>query len=79
MALLASAWDRDLSGGSSRVGLVVGATDIDALKRVRALVPDMWILAPGTWHACDVGKWTQHGRLWSSGANGAVGCQTVQG
>lgn len=47
MALLASAWDRDLSGGKSRVGLVVGATDIDALKRVRALVPDMWILAPG--------------------------------
>jgi len=30
-----------------RIGLVVGATDPDALKRVRAIVPDMWILAPG--------------------------------
>lgn len=30
-----------------RVGLVVGATDTEALVRVRALVPETWILAPG--------------------------------
>lgn len=29
------------------VGLVVGATDVEALRRVRAVVPDLWILAPG--------------------------------
>ncbi len=30
-----------------RIGLVVGATDVEALRKVRALVPEMWILAPG--------------------------------
>jgi len=30
-----------------RIGLVVGATDTKALQRVRAIVPEMWILAPG--------------------------------
>lgn len=30
-----------------RIGLVVGATDTEALQRVRAIVPNMWILAPG--------------------------------
>ncbi|RLN46210.1 hypothetical protein BBJ29_004709 [Phytophthora kernoviae] len=29
------------------VGLVVGATDIEALRRVRAVTPNLWILAPG--------------------------------
>ncbi|KAG6599748.1 Orotidine 5'-phosphate decarboxylase [Phytophthora cinnamomi] len=29
------------------VGLVVGATDVDALRRVRRVTPDLWILAPG--------------------------------
>lgn len=29
------------------VGLVVGATDVEALRRVRAIAPNMWILAPG--------------------------------
>ncbi|KAF0693196.1 Aste57867_15790 [Aphanomyces stellatus] len=29
------------------IGLVVGATDVAALKNVRRIVPDMWLLAPG--------------------------------
>src|SRR6185503_16836254 len=29
------------------VGLVVGATDPEALARVRALAPDLWFLVPG--------------------------------
>ncbi|GLE03328.1 hypothetical protein PINS_up012218 [Pythium insidiosum] len=29
------------------VGLVVGATDIESLRRVRAVTPELWILAPG--------------------------------
>ena len=32
---------------NGNVGLVVGATDIDALRRTRAAAPDLWILAPG--------------------------------
>lgn len=36
-------WNKD-----NNVGLVVGATDADALARVRAVAPDLWILAPGT-------------------------------
>lgn len=35
-------WNAD-----DNVGLVVGATDVQALRRVRAVVPDLWILAPG--------------------------------
>jgi orotidine-5'-phosphate decarboxylase len=31
----------------NNVGLVVGATDHDALTRARAIAPDLWILAPG--------------------------------
>jgi uridine monophosphate synthetase len=42
VALLAEGWNtRD------NLGLVVGATHPEALARVRALVPDLWILAPG--------------------------------
>ncbi|CEG38201.1 orotidine 5-phosphate decarboxylase [Plasmopara halstedii] len=29
------------------VGLVVGATDVEALRRVRMISPNLWILAPG--------------------------------
>eukprot|EP00918_Siedleckia_nematoides_P104093 GHVU01227052.1.p1 GENE.GHVU01227052.1~~GHVU01227052.1.p1 ORF type:complete len:157 (-),score=10.38 GHVU01227052.1:438-908(-) len=29
------------------IGLVVGATDVDALRTVRKLLPNIWILAPG--------------------------------
>lgn len=32
---------------NGNVGLVVGATDPDALARVRALAPDLWLLVPG--------------------------------
>jgi len=31
----------------NNVGLVVGATHIDSMKRVRAAAPDLWFLAPG--------------------------------
>ena len=34
-------------GDAEQVGLVVGATKPEALKRVRALCPQAWILAPG--------------------------------
>jgi uridine monophosphate synthetase len=33
--------------GHDNVGLVVGATDPEALARVRALAPDLWFLVPG--------------------------------
>ena len=42
VALLADQWNQ-----RDNLGLVVGATQPDALARVRALVPDLWILAPG--------------------------------
>ncbi len=42
VARMAQAWD---PGG--RIGLVVGATQPDALRRVRAAAPDLWLLAPG--------------------------------
>ena len=29
------------------VGLVVGATDSDAMKKIRSMAPDVWILCPG--------------------------------
>ena len=32
---------------NKNLGLVVGATDTDALKRARAAAPSLWILAPG--------------------------------
>jgi uridine monophosphate synthetase len=34
-------------GPAGNVGLVVGATDPDALAAVREVAPDLWILAPG--------------------------------
>ena len=42
IARLSQSW-----GAKDQVGLVVGATKPDALKRVRELCPEAWILAPG--------------------------------
>jgi len=42
VARLANAWNT-----SDNLGLVVGATQPEALKRVRVMAPDLWILAPG--------------------------------
>ncbi|MDP3046559.1 MAG: orotidine-5'-phosphate decarboxylase, partial [Chloroflexota bacterium] len=42
VAVRVQAWDK-----RGNVGLVVGATDPAALKRVRALAPDLWFLSPG--------------------------------
>lgn len=42
VALLASEW-----GTMNNLGLVVGATYPEALRRVRELAPDQWFLAPG--------------------------------
>jgi uridine monophosphate synthetase len=42
VALLAQKWNT-----SDNLGLVAGATHTAALQRVRALAPDLWILAPG--------------------------------
>ena len=42
VAKLAQGWNT-----KNNIGLVVGATHIDAMKRIRAAVPDLWFLAPG--------------------------------
>ena len=42
VARLAQSWNT-----KNNIGLVVGATHIDAMKRVRAAAPDLWFLAPG--------------------------------
>jgi uridine monophosphate synthetase len=42
VAHLAQTWNT-----KNNIGLVVGATQPDALARVRAAVPEMWFLAPG--------------------------------
>jgi uridine monophosphate synthetase len=42
VALLAQEWNVN-----DNLGLVVGATQPEALKRVRQLTPELWILAPG--------------------------------
>lgn len=42
VAKLAQRWNT-----KNNIGLVVGATHLDALKRVRAAAPDLWFLAPG--------------------------------
>jgi uridine monophosphate synthetase len=42
VAHLAQAWNT-----RNNIGLVVGATHLDVMKRIRAAVPDMWFLAPG--------------------------------
>jgi uridine monophosphate synthetase len=55
VARLAVEWSRQPKGGylpgnylpESNLGLVVGATHPEALRRVRAIAPQLWILAPG--------------------------------
>jgi len=52
VARLCNEWNIDQRGTatnstSDRLGLVVGATDLEALNRVRILCPTMWILCPG--------------------------------
>lgn len=42
VAKLAQQWNT-----KNNIGLVVGATHLDSLKRVRAVAPDLWFLAPG--------------------------------
>ena len=42
VAHLAQSWNTN-----NNIGLVVGATHVEALKRVRAAAPDRWFLAPG--------------------------------
>jgi len=42
VAKLAQKWNTQ-----NNIGLVVGATHIEALKRVRRAAPDLWFLAPG--------------------------------
>lgn len=42
VARLAQSWNED-----NNIGLVVGATDTEAMRRTRAAAPDLWILAPG--------------------------------
>jgi len=42
VAHLAQAWNT-----RNNIGLVVGATHLDVMKRIRAAVPDLWFLAPG--------------------------------
>ena len=42
VAKLAQQWNT-----KNNIGLVVGATHIEAMKRVRAAAPDLWFLAPG--------------------------------
>ena len=42
VAHLAQSWNT-----RNNIGLVVGATHLDAMKRIRAAAPDLWFLAPG--------------------------------
>ncbi len=42
VAYLAETWNT-----KNNIGLVVGATHLDAMQRIRFLVPNMWFLAPG--------------------------------
>jgi len=42
VAKLAGQWN-----AKNNIGLVVGATHIEAMKRIRAAAPDLWFLAPG--------------------------------
>ena len=42
VAKLAQQWNT-----KNNIGLVVGATHLDAMKRVRGVAPDLWFLVPG--------------------------------
>ena len=51
MARLCNEWNidqrgTDVNSTSDCLGLVVGATDLEALNRVRLACPTMWILCP---------------------------------
>ena len=47
LAAAASDGSSSSSSGSGNIGLVAGATDVAALRRVRAAAPQVWILCPG--------------------------------
>ena len=47
VANLAQAWNT-----GNNIGLVVGATHLEATKRVRAVAPNLWFLAPGVGAQC---------------------------
>ncbi len=40
--LAANKWN-----ANNNIGLVVGATDIEAIENVRKVAPNMWMLVPG--------------------------------
>jgi uridine monophosphate synthetase len=42
IAKLAQTWNT-----KKNIGLVVGATHVEPMKRIRAVAPDLWFLAPG--------------------------------
>jgi uridine monophosphate synthetase len=42
VAKLAQTWNE-----KNNIGLVVGATHLDAMKKIREVAPDLWFLAPG--------------------------------
>jgi uridine monophosphate synthetase len=42
VARLAQSWN-----AKNNIGLVVGATHLEAMERVRTAAPDLWFLAPG--------------------------------
>ncbi len=67
VARLAQAWNtRD------NLGLVVGATHPEALGRLRALVPELWFLAPGV--GAQGGRPGRRARGWAAGGRpGAAG------
>lgn len=50
VAHLCDGWNathRNANDSQDCVGVVAGATDLEALGRIRALCPSMWILCPG--------------------------------
>jgi uridine monophosphate synthetase len=47
IATLTTQWNAKHGPSGPSLGLVVGATDAIALKKVRQVAPDAWILAPG--------------------------------
>ncbi len=42
IALMVQSWNKN-----DNIGLVVGATQLESLRRVRAIAPELWFLAPG--------------------------------
>ena len=62
VAQLAEKWNK-----RNNVGLVVGATDPVAIARVREVVPDLWILAPGVGPQGADPKAALEAGLWADG------------